>query len=83
MPASEPAPHAALQPPGIGGKLHRLGSGQQHAEIECMQEPLLVEPFLSSTSTVCMSAIWPAGPPKDKRPIRPNTAKSFGTFAPY
>ncbi len=33
-------------------------------EIERMQKARLVDPFFSSTSTRCINAIWPAGPPK-------------------
>jgi len=66
-----------VQPPAdIGRKLHGFGAGQQHAEIERAQE--LVSPIQrrSSTSTRCISAIWPAGPPNDKTPIFAQTASA-------
>jgi hypothetical protein len=40
------APDAMQQPAGIGGKLHRLGSGQEHAVVERVQEARFVQPFL-------------------------------------
>jgi hypothetical protein len=45
-PGREASPDAMQLPARVGRKLHRLGSGQQHAEIERMQEGRLVEPFL-------------------------------------
>src|SRR5262249_19042663 len=38
--------HAVHQPSEIGGELLRLRSRQQHAEIERMQEPRLIDPLL-------------------------------------
>ena len=46
QPGHEPAPDTMQQPAGIGRQLHSLGSGQQHAVVERMQEPWLVEPAL-------------------------------------
>ena len=44
MPAASAAPHAVHQPADIGGKLLRLGAGQEHAVVQRMQEPRLVDP---------------------------------------
>ena len=46
QPGDQPAAHAMQQPAGIGRKLHRLGPRQQHAVVQRMQEPRLVEPAL-------------------------------------
>ena len=46
QPGDQPAAHAVQQPAGIGRELHRLRSGQQHAVVQRMQEPRLVEPAL-------------------------------------
>ncbi len=45
----QPRDHAASDTPqtpsGIGGQLHRLGSGQQHAQRQGAQETLFVQPI--------------------------------------
>ena len=46
QPGHEPAADTMQQPAGIGRQLHGLGPGQQHAVVERMQEPRLVEPAL-------------------------------------
>ncbi len=72
--ARDKAAAGAMQlPPGIGGKLHRLGPGQQHAERQGAQEFLSVSHLRSSTSSRCISAICAAGPPNDSNPMRRNT----------
>ena len=45
QPGDDPAHDPAQLPAGIGGKLHRLGSGEHHAEGEGAQEFGLVQPF--------------------------------------
>ena len=42
----KPAERAVQEPADIGGKLLRLGTGQQHAVIQGVQESRLVDPFL-------------------------------------
>ena len=42
----EPAAHAVQQPADIGRELLRLRPRQQHAEVERVQEPRLVDPLL-------------------------------------
>ena len=42
----EPAAHAMQQPADIGRELLRLRPRQQHAEVERVQETLLLDPFL-------------------------------------
>ena len=41
---SDAAPHPVHQPADIGGKLLRLGPWQEHAVVQRMEEPLLVDP---------------------------------------
>ena len=41
----EPAERSVQPPADIGGELHGLRPGQQHAEIERVQEALLADPF--------------------------------------
>ena len=43
---NEAAAHTMQQPADIGRELRCLGTGQQHAEIERVQETRLVDPFL-------------------------------------
>jgi hypothetical protein len=43
-PADEAPGHARHPPPGIGGQLHRLGPGQEHAEAQRLQVLLFGEP---------------------------------------
>src|SRR6185503_11390442 len=38
------APGAVQQPAGVGRQLRRLRPGQQHAIVECVEEPLLADP---------------------------------------
>ena len=72
MPGSDeqPAGHDAAeravhQPADIGRELLRLRARQQHAVVERVQEPASREiQRFSSTRMRCMTAIWPAGPPK-------------------
>ena len=40
----EPAPDPVEEPPDVRGELHRLGSRQQHAVAQRVQEPTLVDP---------------------------------------
>lgn len=66
----QPAARPVQQPPDIGRELLRLGSGQEHAEVESMQELRVVEPTLLFQTMRCIIAICPAGPPNDSSPIR-------------
>ncbi len=70
---NDAAAHAMHEPADIGGKLLRLRPRQQHAEIERMQKRGSEIQRRSSTSSRCISAIWPAGPPNDRSPIRSQT----------
>ena len=57
MPATRPPLHAMQQPAEIGGKLLRLRAGQQHAEIERMQELRFADPFPLIDHEAMQSAI--------------------------
>ena len=52
------------EPANVSGKLLRLGAGQQHAVVQCMEKPLLGNPPLLLDEDAMMMAICPAGPPK-------------------
>ena len=44
MPAMSAAAGAVHQPADVGGELLRLGAGQEHAEVEGVQEAAVAEP---------------------------------------
>ena len=69
----EPAPGPVQQPADIDRELLRLGPRQQHAVVERMQEPPSPIQRFSSTRMRCITAICPAGPPKDSSAMRAQT----------
>jgi hypothetical protein len=53
------------KPPDVDGELLCFRAGQQHAKLSaCRNRDWLIHLFFS-TSSVCMIAIWPVGPPKE------------------
>ncbi len=73
----EPAPHSAFQPAGIGGELHGLRPGQQHAEIQGMQEALLVEPFLLVDQDGVHQRDLPGWPAEGEKANSPEYGEKF------
>ena len=45
-PGNETADGPMHEPANVSGKLLRLGAGQQHAVVQCMEKPLLGNPSL-------------------------------------
>ena len=69
-PGDQAAEPSVEQPAGVDRQLLGLRTRQQHAVAEGVQEPPLTDPARSSTSSRCITAIWPAGPPKVCSEIR-------------
>ena len=67
----EPALGAVQKPADVDGELLRLGAGQEHAVVERVQEPASPIQRFSSTRMRCITAICPAGPPKESGDPRP------------
>ena len=73
--------HPVQQPADIGRKLRRLGSRQQHAEVQRVQELRLRHPLFLVHDDAVMSAICPAGPRTTgsrPEPAMPNASAKVG-----
>ena len=69
----QPAAGPVHQPADIDGKLLRLGTRQQGAVVQRLQESVLADPLLLLDEMRCITAIWPAGPPKESAATRAQT----------
>ena len=67
-PGQKTARHATQQPAAIGGKLHCLRPRQQHAEVECVQETLLLQPALVIDYDAMHQRDLPGRPSKGNQP---------------
>ena len=62
-------PGSVLQPTDVDLQLVRVRTGQQHAVVQRMQEPLLGNPAAAAHQFLLHVEIWPAGPPTLMKPI--------------
>lgn len=63
------APGTVQQPTDVDLQLVRVRTGQQHAVVQRMQEPLLGNPAAAAHQFLLHVEIWPAGPPTLMKPI--------------
>ncbi|MCY1235043.1 hypothetical protein D9M72_476470 [compost metagenome] len=74
----EAAARAVHEPADVGGQLLRLGAGQQHAEVQRMQEALLADPAPPLDQLRMHDRDLPGGPAEtDEAELEPE-AKRFG-----
>jgi hypothetical protein len=62
------AARAVQQPADVGGELLRLGAGSSMQKFSACRNRASPSQRFSSTRMRCITAIWPAGPPKLSRP---------------
>ena len=67
-PAASAPGRAVQEPPHVDRELVRLGAREQHREVQRVEEAASPIHRRRSTSSVCISAIWPVGPPKFTKP---------------
>ena len=62
----QPSPDSMHQPPDIGRQLLSFGPREQHAEVECVQEPVLADPLFLVDEDAVHHSDLPRRPAKAK-----------------